>query len=79
MVAGDGANAAAQMLVPPFRSRAILGRPDGARLRGLVDAVAAGQVRVQIAERLPLVEAEAAHQMSQTRRMTGKLVLLPRA
>ena len=40
--------------------------------------VAAGQVRVAIAERLPLVEAEAAHRMSQTGRMTGKLVLLPR-
>jgi NADPH:quinone reductase-like Zn-dependent oxidoreductase len=78
MVAGDGAKMMAQVIVPPFRSRAILGRPNGARLRGIVDAVSAGQVKVQIAERLPLTDAELAHQKSQTRRMTGKLVLLPR-
>jgi NADPH:quinone reductase-like Zn-dependent oxidoreductase len=77
MVAGDSPAAMFQVLVPPFRSRAILGRPDGARLRGLVDAVAAGQVKVHIAERLPLAEAELAQQKSQTGRVTGKLVLLP--
>jgi NADPH:quinone reductase-like Zn-dependent oxidoreductase len=78
MVAGESPKSMVQVVVPPFRSRAILGRPNGERLRGLVDAVVAGKVTVQIAERLPLVEAEAAHQKSQTHRMTGKLVLLPR-
>jgi NADPH:quinone reductase-like Zn-dependent oxidoreductase len=78
MVAGDSALAQLQVVVPPFRSKSILGRPNGVRLKPLVDAVAAGQVKVQIAERLPLVEAEAAHQKSQTGRLVGKLVLLPR-
>ena len=67
-----------QVIVPPFRSRAILGKPTRARLRAVVDAVAAKQLVVNIAERLPLAEVEAAHQKSQTHRMTGKIVLLPR-
>lgn len=78
MVAGDSPSAMAQVVIPPFRSRAILGRPNGERLRGLVDAVAAGKVKVHIAERLPLADVEAGHAKSQTGRMTGKLVLLPR-
>ena len=78
MVAGDSPGSMAQVVVPPFRSRAILGKPTRARLRAVVDAVAAGQVTVNIAERLPLAEVERAHQQSQTGRMTGKLVLLPR-
>jgi NADPH:quinone reductase-like Zn-dependent oxidoreductase len=78
MVAGDNGGALAQIFVPPFRSRAILGKPTSARLARLVDAVAAGKVTVAISERLPLAEADRAHQLSQTGRMTGKLVLLPR-
>jgi NADPH:quinone reductase-like Zn-dependent oxidoreductase len=78
LVAGDSPAAMLQVLVPPFRSRAILGRPNGQRLRGLVDAVAESKVQVHIAERLPLLEAEAALAKSKTGRMTGKLVLLPR-
>jgi len=78
MVAGDSPGAMIQVVVPPFRSRAILGAPTTARLRGLVEAVGAGLVKVNIAERLPLVEAEAAHQKSQTGRMTGKIVLIAR-
>jgi NADPH:quinone reductase-like Zn-dependent oxidoreductase len=77
MVAGESPRMFMQVLVPPFRSRSILGRPNGARLAGLVDAVSQGKVKVAIAERLPLSEVEAAHQKSQTGRMTGKLVLLP--
>jgi NADPH:quinone reductase-like Zn-dependent oxidoreductase len=67
-----------QALVPPFRSRNILGAPNGARLRPLVEAIAAGKLGVPIAERLPLTDAEAAHEKSRTGRLTGKLVLLPR-
>lgn len=78
MVAGDSPAMMAQVFVPPFRSRAILGKPTRARLTALVEAVAAGKVTVAIAERLPLAEAEAAHAKSQTGRMTGKLVLLAR-
>lgn len=79
MVAGDSPSAMLQVLVPPFRSRAILGRPTRARLTAVVDAIAAGQLAVRIEQRFPLVEADAAHALSQTGRMTGKIVLLPRA
>jgi NADPH:quinone reductase-like Zn-dependent oxidoreductase len=34
-------------------------------------------VRVNIAGRFPLADAEQAHQLSRTGRVTGKLVLLP--
>ncbi len=77
MVAGDSPGSMLQIFVPPFRSRAILGQPTRSRLQAVADAVAAGQVTVNIAERLPLAEVEAAHAMSQTHRMTGKIVLLP--
>jgi NADPH:quinone reductase-like Zn-dependent oxidoreductase len=78
MVAGDSFGAMIQVVVPPFRSRAILGKPTRARLAAVVDAVVAGQLTVNIADRLPLADVEAAHQRSQSHRMTGKLVLLPR-
>jgi NADPH:quinone reductase-like Zn-dependent oxidoreductase len=78
MVAGDTPGAMAQIFVPPFRSRSILGTPTRARLQAVIDAVAAGQVTVNVAERLPLADVEAAHAMSQTHRMTGKIVLLAR-
>jgi NADPH:quinone reductase-like Zn-dependent oxidoreductase len=78
MVAGDSPLAMFQVVVPPFRSRAILGRPNGERLHGLVQAVADGLVKVQIAERMPLVDAEAAHEKSKSGRMIGKLVLMAR-
>ncbi len=78
MVAGDSPSSMFQVVVPPWKSRAILGSPTGARLAPLVAAVAAGKVAINIAERLPLSDAEAAHQKSQTGRMTGKIVLLAR-
>jgi NADPH:quinone reductase-like Zn-dependent oxidoreductase len=77
MVAGDGPAAFVQVAVPPFRSRAILGRPTAQRLRAVIDAVAAGQLRVHIAERLPLADVERAHTLSQAGRMIGKIVLEP--
>ena len=78
MVAGDSPAAMVQVLMPPFRSRAMLGKPTAARLAPLVAAVAAGKVKVAIAERMPLVDAEAALAKSQSGRMIGKLVLLAR-
>lgn len=78
MVAGDSPASMAQVLVPPFRSRAILGKPTRTRLAAVVDAVAAGQVVVNVAQRMPLADVEAAHELSETGRMIGKLVLLPR-
>ncbi len=77
MVAGDEPGAIAQLMVPPFTSKAILGRPTGARLAPLVAAVATGRVRVAIARKLPLTEAGEAHRLSQTGRLTGKLILEP--
>ena len=77
MVAGDTPLAMAQVLVPPWTSRPILGKPTRRRLSAVVDAVAAGQLKVAIAERFPLTEANQAHQLSETGRMTGKIVLQP--
>jgi NADPH:quinone reductase-like Zn-dependent oxidoreductase len=77
MVAGDEPSAVLQLLVPPFKSKAILGRPTGARLEPLVAAVADGKLRVSIDRKLPLTSAEEAHRLSQTSRMTGKLILEP--
>jgi NADPH:quinone reductase-like Zn-dependent oxidoreductase len=77
MVAGDTPSAVVQMLVSPFRSKVILGKPTGKRLEPLVAAVAAGKLQVAIAHKLPLTSAEQAHRLSQTSRMTGKLILEP--
>ena len=77
MVSGDTPLAMAQVLMPPFTSKAILGVITGARLAPLVAAVAAGQVHLAIAQKLPLSAAEEAHTLSQGGRMTGKLLLLP--
>ena len=78
MVAGSSPSAIAQVFVPPFRSRTILGKATRARLQALIDAIVAHQVVVNIAARQPLAEVEDAHRRSQLGRMTGKLVLLPR-
>jgi NADPH:quinone reductase-like Zn-dependent oxidoreductase len=78
MVAGDKPSAIVQVLVPPFHSRTILGKATRNRLGSVIDAVAAKHVVVNIAARMPLAEVEEAHRQSQTGRMTGKLVLLPR-
>ncbi len=77
IVSGDSIGAVAQLFVPPFSSKAVLGRPERDRLTRVVAAVAAGQLEVNIARRFPLAEAEQAHALSQTGRVTGKLVLIP--
>ena len=77
IVSGDSIGAVAQLFAPPFSSKAVLGRPNRERLARVVAAVAAGQLQVNIARRFGLAEAEQAHQLSQTGRVTGKLVLLP--
>jgi len=77
IVSGDSIGAVAQLLVPPFSSKAVLGQPGRERLAHVVGAVAAGRVRVNIARRFGLAEAEQAHQLSRTGRVSGKLVLLP--
>lgn len=77
MVSGDTVGAAAQVLVPPFTSKAVLGTPTGARLAPVLEEVAQGRVQVTIAHRLPLAEAEQAHRLSEGGRLTGKIVLVP--
>lgn len=77
IVSGDSLVAVAQLLAPPFSSRAVLGRPTRARLEPLVAAVAAGLLQVRIAHRFALGDAEQAHQLSRTGRVAGKIVLLP--
>ncbi len=78
MVAGDSPSSMFQVVVPPFRSRAILGVVDGPHLTPLVAAVAAGKVTVNIAHRFALAEAEKAHELSRGARTVGKIVLLTR-
>jgi len=61
------------------RVRAVLGRPDGARLRPLVAALAKGELEPVIEARFPLAEAEAAHALSRAGKVVGKILLLPDA
>ena len=77
MVAGDSPGLMLSVLVPPFTSKAVLGSTTTKRLQPVVDAVAAGKIRVAIDQRLPLADAERAHELSRGRRMTGKILLLP--
>jgi len=77
MVAGDTPGAMMNVFVPPFTSRTVLGRATRVRLEPVVAAVHAGKVKLRISERLPLAEAERAHELSRSGRMTGKIILLP--
>jgi NADPH:quinone reductase-like Zn-dependent oxidoreductase len=77
MVAGDTPMAMLSALIPPWRSRTILARATTARLEPLVRDLSEGRLRIAIAERLPLGDAERALEMSRGARMTGKIVLLP--
>jgi NADPH:quinone reductase-like Zn-dependent oxidoreductase len=77
IVSGESLGVPAQLLVPPFSSRVVLARVTRARLEPVVAAVAAGQIRVNLAGRFPLAQAEQAHALSRTGRVTGKLVLVP--
>ena len=77
IVSGDTIGAALQPFLPPFTSKAVLGRPNRARLAPVVRAVAAGQLRVNIEHRFALADAEKAHALSKTGRVTGKIVLHP--
>ncbi len=77
MVSGESVGSMLQPLTPPFSSRPLLGRPTGARLQPLVDAMVAGQLKVHLAARFALADAEQAHRLSQSGRVAGKIVLLP--
>lgn len=77
MIAAEGARESLNILVPPFSSRLVLGRPTAPRLRAIVEAVASGALKVAIAETMPLQDAERAHALSRSGRMSGKIVLIP--
>jgi NADPH:quinone reductase len=51
--------------------------PDGAALRELLGAVAAGALRVRVAGTVPLAQAAAAHERAAAGGLRGKLVLVP--
>ena len=77
VVSGDTPAAMLQLLVPPFSSKAVLARANRERLGHVVRAVAEGKLKVNIAQRFALADAEQAHALSRTGRVTGKLVLVP--
>jgi len=77
IVSGDTLGAALQPVIAPCTSKAVLGTPTRARLEPVVAAVASGRVAVRIEHRFALAEAEQAHALSRTGRVTGKIVLLP--
>ena len=77
IVSGESLGAVAQLCVPPFSSKAVLGQPQRAPLERVLAAVAAGRVKVNVVRRFPLAEAEQAHALSKTGRVTGKIVLIP--
>ena len=77
MIANESLRGALNILVPPFTSRSVLGRPTTARLQAVVDAVVRGALKVRIEQRLPLADAERALALSQAGRMTGKILLIP--
>jgi NADPH:quinone reductase-like Zn-dependent oxidoreductase len=77
MVAGSSPSALANLFVPPFTTRSVLGRSTTARLAAVVEAVRSGDVRIKVERRFRLDEAEEALALSQAGRMTGKIILVP--
>ncbi|MEV0378410.1 NADP-dependent oxidoreductase [Nonomuraea sp. NPDC050643] len=58
-----------------LRSETMLVEPDHAAMRALAALAEAGRLRVEIAAALPLAEAVKAHELGETNRTTGKIVL----
>ncbi|WP_188191911.1 NADP-dependent oxidoreductase [Nonomuraea sp. SYSU D8015] len=58
-----------------IRSETMLVEPDQAALRAIAALVEAGRMRVEVAAVLPLAEAAKAHELGETSRTTGKIVL----
>jgi|1186.fasta_scaffold69273_1 NADPH:quinone reductase-like Zn-dependent oxidoreductase len=57
------------------RADLLVMNPDPAQLARIADLVAAGDVRVEIAEVLPLADAPRAHELSESGHVRGKLIL----
>ncbi|KAB8193856.1 zinc-binding dehydrogenase [Nonomuraea phyllanthi] len=58
-----------------IRSEAMLVEPDQAAMRALAALIEAERLRAEIAATLPLAEAAKAHELGETNRTTGKIVL----
>ena len=59
------------------RSQRVFVRSDAAQLAGLVSRVDDGQLRIEVADRRPLEQAEAVHADSDAGRLHGKTILIP--
>ena len=57
------------------RAELLIMSPDSDQLARIADLVAAGEVRVEIAEVLPLAEVGRAHELSESGHARGKIVL----
>lgn len=62
-----------------FHLRALLGRDDliAPSLRRILGWIAAGEVTVEVGQVLPLAEIRRAHELLASRRVSGKIVLVP--
>ena len=60
------------------RTQRIFVRSDAEQLAGLVGRVDAGTLRIDVADRRPLAEAAAVHEASDSGRLPGKTILVPR-
>jgi NADPH:quinone reductase-like Zn-dependent oxidoreductase len=72
---GVSAELAAEAARAGFRATGILVEPDGSALRTIADLFADGSLRVEIADVFPLEDVAAAHEVGETNRTRGKLVL----
>jgi NADPH:quinone reductase-like Zn-dependent oxidoreductase len=57
------------------RAELLVMSPDPAQLERIAALVAAGEVRVEFAEVLPLTEVQRAHELSESGHTRGKIVL----
>jgi NADPH:quinone reductase-like Zn-dependent oxidoreductase len=57
------------------RAELLVMSPSSEQLTRIADLVAAGDVRVELAEVVPLAEAQRAHELSESRRARGKIIL----
>lgn len=64
---------------PPraVRTQRVFVRSDAAQLAGLVDRVDDGRLRIEVADRRPLGEAAAVHDVSDAGRLHGKTLFIP--
>jgi NADPH:quinone reductase-like Zn-dependent oxidoreductase len=57
------------------RAESLIMSPSSAQLTRIAELVAAGEVRVEVSEAIPLAEAYRAHELSESRHVRGKLIL----